>query len=337
MLQIQSKGGGAADASYTFSIVLATIPEPDELEVLVKVMAASINPVDSKVRMRTPEGSYVVVGHDTCGIVEKVGAGVTHLHTGDVIYFMGQSKYAGSFAQYQLADARTVALAPERCSNAEAAVLPVAAFTAYDVLFTRLGYIASAGANEGKTLLLIGGAGGVGSMAIQLAKWAGLTVIATASREETIDWCKDMGADYVIDHRGNMVEQTRALGLNWVHSVFCTTHMEQHWAAMAELIKPQGAVAIIDDPEAPLDIRLFKTKSIRICWEFAMVRTMYETSDIHMQGMILAKIAQLIDTQQIRSPITETMYGLTIKNIQLAHIQQETGTMIGKQAIVVTQ
>ncbi|MCT4536061.1 zinc-binding alcohol dehydrogenase family protein [Halodesulfovibrio sp.] len=335
MLQIQARGGGAAIDSTTFSEILGTMPTPKELEVLVKVSAASINPVDTKMRMRTPPKEHFVPGMDTCGIITEVGSEVTNFKKGDRVFFMGQTKYSGSFAQYQLADARTIALAPDLSSDAEAAALPVATFTAYDALFTRLGYISSSNANAEKTILIIGGAGGVGSMAIQLAKWAGLTVIATASREETAEWCKDLGADYVINHNKDMDEQVRNLDMKWMHSIFCTTHLSRHWASMAALIRPQGSVVLIDDPEEPLDIRMFKTKSVQLCWEFALVRTMYETSDMHMQGFILAKIAQLIDTLQIRSPLTETHYGLTVANVQKAHVRQESNAMVGKQAIII--
>ena len=336
MLQILARGGGDAVRDDTFSERLGTIPRPKGQEILVKVLATSINPVDTKVRMRTPSSTHVVLGHDTNGVIVDTGEEVTRFAKGDHVYFMGQSKYPGSFAQYQLADARTAALTPRISSYAEAAVLPVVTFTAYDALFTRLGYIAAGYANTGKTILIIGGAGGVGSMAIQLAKWVGLTVIATASREETVDWCKDMGADFVITHHGDIVDQVRALGIQWVDSIFCTTHLSAHWGAMAELIEPQGAIALIDDPDGPLDIRLFKTKSARICWEFALVRTMYETSDIQMQGFTLTKIAQLIDSGKIRSPLTETLYGLTVRNVQKAHIRQESNTMVGKQAIIIS-
>lgn len=336
MLQILARGGGDAIKNDTFSEKLGTIPIPKEHEVLVKVLATSINPVDTKIRMRTPSSEQVVLGHDTAGIIVDTGDAVTNVKKGDNVYFMGQTKYPGSFAQYQLADSRTVALAPRNCSDAEAAALPVVTFTAYDALFTRLGYIAAGHANTGKTILIIGGAGGVGSMAIQLAKWVGLTVIATASREETADWCKDMGADYVITHHEDIVKQVRKLGIHWVHSIFCTTHLSMHWGAMAELIEPQGAIVLIDDPDEPLDLRLFKTKAARICWEFVLVRTMYETSDIQMQGFTLTKIAQLLDSEKIRSPLTETLYGLTVKNIQKAHMRQESNTMVGKQAIIIS-
>ncbi|MEZ0575633.1 zinc-binding alcohol dehydrogenase family protein [Halodesulfovibrio aestuarii] len=336
MLQILARGGGDAINEETFSEKLGTVPTPHGHEILVKVQATSINPLDTKLRMRTPSSEQIVLGYDTSGIVVDTGDEVTHYKKGDHIYFMGQAKYAGSFAQYQLADARTVAFAPKNCSEAETATFPVATFTAYDALFNRLEYISAANANTEKTILIIGGAGGVGSMAIQLAKWAGLTVIATASREETADWCRDMGADYVINHHNNMMEQIRELDMHWVNSIFCTTHLSDHWGTMSELIEPQGAIVLIDDPAGPLDLRLFKTKSVRICWEFALVRTMYDTPDLQMQGFILAKIAQLIDSFQIRSPLTETLYGLTAKNIQKAHLRQESNTMVGKQAIIIS-
>lgn len=335
MLQIQARGSGAAIDDQTFSEVLGTVPVPKGHEVLIKVSAASINPVDTKMRMRTPSTEHITPGLDTCGIIAELGDEVRSFNKGDRVYFMGQPKYSGSFAQYQLADARTIALAPDLCSDAEAAALPVAAFTAYDAIFTRLGYIASANANTECTILIIGGAGGVGSMAIQLAKWAGLTVIATASRDETAEWCKDLGADHVINHHHDMTEQIRNIDMHWMHSIFCTTHLSKHWATMAALIRPQGSVVLIDDPEEPLDIRMFKTKSVNLCWEYALVRTMYDTSDVHMQGFILAKIAQLVDTLQVRSPLTETYYGLTVKNVQKAHVLQESGKMVGKQAIVI--
>lgn len=335
MLQVQARGGANLDDFKCFSEILATVPKPAEHEVLVRVRAASVNPVDSKIRMRTPDSVQIVLGYDTCGVVEKVGEGVTTFKKGDSVFFMGQAKYPGSFSEYQLADSRTIAFAPQSLSDAETAVLPVASITAYESLFVRLGFTPAANANNGKTLLIIGGAGGVGSMAIQLAKWSGFTVIATASREETTEWCSDLGADYILNHHKDMAEQLRELDMQWVDAIFCTTHFSDHWGTMAEIIKPQGNVAIIDDPAERIDIRLFKTKSARICWEFALTRTMYDTDDLKMLAIILTQIAELIDTKKLRSPLTETHYGLNAKNVQLAHLKQESNTMVGKQAIVI--
>lgn len=335
MLQVQARGGAATGEFNTFTEKLATVPEPSEHEVLVRVRAASINPLDTKIRMRTPDSVHVVLGYDTSGVIEKVGDSVTTFKRGDSVFFMGQAKYPGSFSEFQLADSRTVAFAPESLSDAEAAVLPVASITAYEALFIRMGFTAAANANNGKTLLIIGGAGGVGSMAIQLAKWSGFTVLATASREETTEWCKDLGADHILNHHKDMAAQIRELDLQWVDAIFCTTKLSDHWGIMAEIIKPEGDIAIIDDPTGNMDIRLFKTKSARICWEFALTRTMYETGDLKMFAQILTQTAHLIDTKKLRSPLTETYYGLNAKNVQQAHLKQESNTMVGKQAIVI--
>jgi len=197
-----------------------------------------------------------------------------------------------------------------------------------------LNFIPEADANRGKSILIIGGAGGVGSVAIQLASWAGLKVYATASRPETVHWCSDVGAEFVLNHGNNLYRELRATGGESVDTIFCTTQMEKHWAIMADCISPQGHIVFIDDPVGSLDITLFKQKSVTLSWEFMYTRPLFETGDMSEQGKLLSTVAGLLDDGNLVTTRQKTLTGLTPDNIRAMHTEQERGKMIGKQVLV---
>ncbi|WP_243438289.1 zinc-binding alcohol dehydrogenase family protein [Fundidesulfovibrio soli] len=334
MKAILAAGGSKAADPNAFREAELEAPRAAGRDLLVKVEAVSVNPVDTKIRVRTPVGTDVVLGWDACGVVEAVGPDVRAFAKGDRVYYAGAVNRPGTNAEYHLVDERIVGRAPRSASVAQAAAMPLTTITAFEALFDRLGFVPAQGANAGRSVLIVGGAGGVGSMAIQLARWAGMTVVATASRPDTVDWCKELGADVVVDHRQPLAEAVRAQGFPEVNAIFCTTHMEKHWNQMAEIIRPQGPVALIDDPSGPLDITVFKRKCASIHWEFMFARPLFETPDMGRQGEILEEVAGLVDAGVLRSTLRETLDGLTAANVQAAHVRQESATMIGKQVIV---
>ncbi len=332
MKAIIVRGGSAAQDSSAFTVVEQPLPEPGPRDLLVRVQAIGMNPVDAKFRMRT-EGS-IVLGWDAVGIVEKTGEQVQKFSVRDRVFYAGDITRPGCNSDYHLVDERIAARAPHSLSVEDAAALPLTSITAWESLFERLEFTAQAGANRGRSILIIGGAGGVGSVATQLAHWAGLTVYATASRQETVDWCKNMGANHVLNHRNDLFEQLRATGAAAVDAIFCTTHMEQHWHGMAECIRPHGRITLIDDPTNPLDITVFKRKSVSISWEFMFTRSMFATSDMDEQGKILEAVANLLDHGAIVTTRRKTWTGLTAENIRHMHLEQESGTMVGKQVLL---
>ncbi|MDJ0621600.1 MAG: zinc-binding alcohol dehydrogenase family protein [Desulfocapsaceae bacterium] len=332
MKAIVAKSGSEAKDPGAFQVIEQSIPQPDKLDLLVRIIGIGMNPVDTKVRKRFENDA--VLGWDAYGVVEKVGEEVSGFKVGDTVYYAGDLTRPGCNSEYHLVDHRIAALAPEKLSPEDAVAMPLTSITAWEALFSRLGFIHEADANKGKSILIIGGAGGVGSVAIQLAKWAGLKVFATASRPETVRWCKDLGADITLNHRNNLKEELTTSGVESVDAIFCTTQMERHWQAMAECIRPQGHIVFIDDPVEPLDITLFKPKSVTISWEFMYTRSMFATDDIAEQGILLAKVAALLDKGVLVTTRQETSSGLTPENIQAMHIKQESGSMIGKQVLL---
>jgi zinc-binding alcohol dehydrogenase family protein len=319
--------------SGTFIVAEQPVPEPGANDLLVKIEAVGMNPVDYKAR--TLFGKDLVLGWDACGVVEKTGAGVAGFQAGDRVYYAGDITKPGCNAEYQLVDHRITAKAPAKLSAEDAAAMPLTTITAWEGLFDRLGFKPTAGANAGKSVLIIGGAGGVGSVTIQLARWAGLKVIATASRPDTIAWCTKLGADVVINHRNPLDEELKAADIDGVDAIFCTGMTEQHWNAMAECVRPQGGVVLIDDPSGPMDITVFKMKSVSLSWEFKFTRSMFGTEDIADQGVLLTKVAELLDGGTLVTTRQETLSGLTPENIQAMHVKQESGAMMGKQVLTV--
>lgn len=317
----------------TFAVDEQPVPEPGAGDLLVRVTAVGMNPVDYKARVLF--GKDLVLGWDACGIVEKIGTNVAGFEVGDRVYYAGDITRPGCNSELHLVDHRIAARAPETLSPEDAAAMPLTTITAWEGLFDRLGFVAEAGANTGRSVMIIGGAGGVGSVAIQLARWAGLKVCATASRPETVEWCERLGADVTLNHRNPLDEELKASGSDGVDAIFCTTQTERHWQAMAECVRPQGAIVIIDDPADPPDLSILKTKSVALVWEFMYTRSMYQTDDMAEQGRLLARVAGLLDDGTLVSTRQETLHGLTPENIQVMHVKQESGTMMGKQVLVV--
>ena len=332
MKAIVAKSGSDAQDAGAYKLEEQPVPEPGAQDLLVRVIAIGMNPVDTKVRQRSEKDG--VLGWDVFGIVEKTGDGVTGFKAGDKVFYAGDITRPGCNSEYHLVDQRIAALAPKNLSPEDASAMPLTSITAWEGLFDRLDFVPQAGANAGKSILIIGGAGGVGSIAIQLARWAGLKVFATASRAETVDWCKNLGADTILNHRNNLYEELKATGTDSVDAIFCTTQMERHWTAMAECIRPQGRIVLIDDPVDAVDITVFKFKSVAISWEFMYTRSMFQTDDISEQGKLLATVAGLLDEGTLVTTRQKTFTGLTPENIQAMHIKQESGTMMGKQVLV---
>jgi NADPH2:quinone reductase len=301
-------------------------------DLLVRVEAVSVNPVDTKLRAPRPqvEDPPRVLGFDAAGIVEAVGVRASGFAPGDRVYYAGDAGRAGSNAQFQAVDARIAAHAPRTLDAAQAAALPLVSLTAWELLFQRMPFDSEQG-GAGRALLVIGGAGGVGSMAIQLARRAGFRVIATASRPETAAWCRELGADAVIDHRQPLAPQLAALGLGHVEVAVNLADTDRYWEALGELLAPQGHVGLIVEPRGPLPLGgAYKNKSIGIHWESMFTRSREGTADLAEQGRILARIAELLDAGQLRGIARETLSPIDAPNLREAHRRIESGGSIGK-------
>ncbi|MCZ4282931.1 zinc-binding alcohol dehydrogenase family protein [Kiloniella laminariae] len=305
-------------------------PLPQGQDLLVAIKAVAVNPVDVKVRAPKDKVEEVprILGWDASGIVEAVGPDVTLFQPGDEVYYAGDITRSGSNAEYQLIDQRIVGHKPKSLSFAEAAALPLTSITAYEAFFDRLA-IDPAGKDEGQTILIIGAAGGVGSIGIQLAKQAGLTVIATASRPETINWVKELGADHVINHHHSLVDQVRALGMTFVDHIAIFNDM-RHWDAAVELIRPQGGIVSIDDTDLPMPMGGMKMKAASLHWEFMFARSMHQTPDMIEQHRLLNHIATEIDKGHLRSTLNEVIRPINAENLGKAHAKIETGAAKGK-------
>lgn len=302
-------------------------------DLLVSVKAVSINPVDTKVRSPkdTIEETPRVLGWDASGVVEAVGQDVTLFKPGDEVYYAGDITRSGSNAEFQLVDERIVGHKPKSLSFAEAAALPLTAITAYESFFDRLG-IERDGKNEGQTVLITGAGGGVGSIAIQLAKAAGLIVIATASRPETTEWVKNLGADFVVNHREPMVQQVHDIGFQYMDHIAIFNDM-RHWETAVELIRPQGGIVTIDDTHLPMPMEEMKRKAASLHWEFMFARAMFKTEDILEQHNLLNYIANEIDEGRLQTTLSEVLTPINAENIRAAHALIETGTAKGKVVV----
>jgi zinc-binding alcohol dehydrogenase family protein len=314
-------------------------PQPGPRDLVIRVKAIGINPVDYKVRRSRIEGDMEpkILGYDGAGIVEAVGSDVTLFRPGDEVFYAGDITRPGSNAEFQLVDERIVAKKPESLGFPEAAALPLTAITAWECLFDRLGLTpGDLDEGKGKTLLILSGAGGVGSIGIQLAAvLTGFTIIATASRPETVAWCHKMGAHHVINHSGDWPAELGKIGFKHVDYIACFGDTTAHWKAMAEAIVPQGKItAIVESPEVP-DIGLLKSKSAAFIWEFMFTRSMFQTPDMIEQHELLKEVATLVDAGRIRSTMTSHGGTLSPESLAAAHREQEAGRMIGKQVLEV--
>lgn len=298
---------------------------------LVAVDAVSVNPVDTKVRRNAtpPQGEWKVLGWDAVGRVVEVGDAVNGFKPGDAVYYAGSITRPGANSEFHLVDERIVGPKPDTLSNAEAAALPLTAITAWEMLFDRLD-IRKPVSGAANAIVIVGGAGGVGSIAIQLVRaLTDLTVIATASRPETQEWVTELGAHHVIDHTKPLAEQVAALGIGAPAFVFSTTETHRHLKDIADLIAPQGRFGLIDDPDT-LDVMGFKRKTVSIHWELMFTRSIFETPDIAQQGKLLAEVARLIDEGRVRTTVTETLKPINATNLKKAHAILESGKARGK-------
>ncbi|NID12967.1 zinc-binding alcohol dehydrogenase family protein [Fibrivirga algicola] len=322
------------DAASFIDIDIAK-PTPGPHELLVKVNAISVNPVDFKIRQNSAKDTVLeqpkIIGWDASGVVEAVGSDVSLFKVGDAVYYAGDITKSGSNAEYQVIDERIVGRRPTSLSDEDAAAIPLTALTAWEIFFDRMRL--SRERDQHKTLLIIGGAGGVGSIAIQLAKkLLGLHVIATASRPETADWCKKMGADVVVNHR-NLVEEVRAAGFQHVDYIVDFVDTNAYWDTLAELIKPQGHIASITGSAAPVVLNKLKSKSVSFSWELMFTRSSFQTDDLIEQHHILNRVADLLDEGVLAPTLTQTLHGLSADTLKQAHTQLESGTTIGKLVI----
>ncbi|WP_340117876.1 zinc-binding alcohol dehydrogenase family protein [Pelagibius sp. 7325] len=309
-------------------------PDPRPRDLRVAVKAVSVNPVDVKQRSKAapPAGEARVLGFDAAGIVEAVGSEVTGFKPGDEVYYAGAIDRPGSNSALQLVDERIVAHKPKSLTFAEAAALPLTSLTAWELLFDRLG-VEFGRKTEAGSLLIINGAGGVGSILTQLAhRLTGLTVITTASRPETIAWSREMGADHVIDHRKPLDEELARIGFPEVDYIASLTATDRHFPAIAKAIRPQGRIALIDDPEI-FDIVPLKRKSVSVHWELMFTRSLYQTPDMGEQHRILKSVAELVDAGLVRTTMTEDLGPITAASLLEAHRHLESGRGMGKTVL----
>ncbi|WP_342728497.1 zinc-binding alcohol dehydrogenase family protein [Bradyrhizobium sp. B097] len=318
----------AADSLVDFEIAK---PEPKGRDIRVAVKAISANPVDYKVRKRAAptDGSYKILGFDAAGVVDAVGPDVSLFKPGDEVFYAGSIQRQGTNSEFHLVDERIVGNKPASLSFAQAAALPLTSITAWELLFDRLGAVPGKSLDP-RTLLITGGAGGVGSILIQLARrLTGLTVVATATRPESQRWCRDLGAHAVIDHSQPMKEQIESLRLSPVGLVASLTFTDQHYKSIADFIAPQGKFGLIDDP-AEFNVAAFKGKAVSVHWESMFTRSSFQTPDMIAQHRLLNDVADLIDKGVLRTTLDQTFGTINAANLKRAHALLESGKSRGK-------
>ncbi|WP_404365712.1 zinc-binding alcohol dehydrogenase family protein [Corallococcus coralloides] len=321
-----------SDHPEAFADVELPDPTPGPGDLRVRVHAVSVNPVDVKVRAPKDkvESSPRVLGWDAAGVVEAVGRDVKRFRPGDEVFYAGSIARPGTNSELHVVDARIVGRKPRGLTFAQAAAMPLTSITAWELLFERLGVPQHKTGTRKDALLVVGGAGGVGSMAIQLAtRLTDLTVIATASRPETVEWCKSLGAHHVVDHRQPLAEQVKALVPGGVRYVMALTATEQHFPQLVELMAPFGHMGIIDDPQTPLDVTAMKRKSLALHWELMFTRALYDADPLSQQRL-LDGVADLVEGGTLRTTMTQDFGPLTAANLRRAHAAVETGRTVGK-------
>lgn len=329
MKAVGFRQGGPIDREDALIDVEVADPLPGPRDLIVRVHAVSVNPVDTKVRGGAkPADEPMVLGYDAAGVVEALGPEVTLFAPGDEVFYAGTIKRAGTNAELHAVDERLVGRKPRSVDFAQAAALPLTGLTAWELLFDRLRV--PRGGGEGQSILIVNGAGGVGSMLVQLARQlTGLRVIATASRDESVAWVKQMGAHDVIDHRAPLHEGLSAIGVKSVNFVASLAGSEQHLPAYARIIAPQGSLALIDDVKS-FDIVPLRQKSVTVAWEGVFVRSLYGTPDMIEQHHALCEIARLVDEGVLRGTMTRNLGPMSAATLRQAHALVETGATIGK-------
>jgi len=324
------------DINDTESLVDISIPKPVPLEhdLLVKINAISVNPVDIKIRknVEPTNNQHKILGWDAVGEVVGIGSDVTSFKEGDIVWYAGDLGRSGTNAEYHIVDERIVGLKPKSLTNAEAAAIPLTAITAWELLFDRLGFKENSTSKEHtkEQILIVGAAGGVGSILVQLAKQlTKATIIATASRPESKRWVTQLGADHVIDHNNSLIDELTAIGFDSVTHIISLTHTDEYFDSYVEIIAPQGKLALIDDPSA-IDIVKLKRKSISLHWEFMFTRSMFTTDDMSKQGELLNTLSKLIDNGVIKTTLGENFGKINANNLKLAHASIDTDNTIGK-------
>jgi len=307
-------------------------PQPGPHDVLVKVRAIAVNPVDTKIRSRvTPQdGVPKILGWDAVGEVQACGEQATRFKPGDRIWYAGDVTRQGCNAELQCVDERIAALAPDSLSDAEAAALPLTTITAWEMLFDRL-QLPTGADSAGRRLLIVGAGGGVGSMLVQLARQlTKATVIATASRPESERWVRELGAHHVLDHSKSLQEELARVGVEDVTDVASANRTDQHYADLVAMLRPQGRLCLIDDPADGLDIKLMKQKCLSLHWEFMFTRAMFVTEDILAQHELLSEVARLIDAGKLKTTMGEHYGRINAENLERAHAAMKTEHTVGK-------
>lgn len=309
-------------------------PSPGPTDLLVRVEAVAVNPVDAKVRHRDApaDGSWRVLGWDAAATVEAVGPAVSGFSPGDRVWYAGALNRPGCNSERHVVDARLVARRPTGLTAAQAAALPLTAITAWELLFDRLRLQQGPEAHRGEALLVVGAGGGVGSILVQLAlQLTGQTVIATASRPESRAWLQELGVQLLIDHHQPLGPQLQALGIPAVQRVVSLTHTDQHFAQLVDVLAPQGALALIDDPAAEaINVLALKRKSLSLHWELMFTRSLFQTADMAAQGQLLERVAELVDAGRLRTTLQQVLGPIHAANLRLAHQRIESHSTIGK-------
>ncbi|ETY73787.1 zinc-binding alcohol dehydrogenase family protein [Lactiplantibacillus fabifermentans] len=319
------------DDPDSFQDVQIDVPQPTGRDILVAVQAVSVNPIDTKQRQAQPRTDTPrILGFDAVGKVLAVGELVTSVMTDDRVYYAGDVNRPGSDAEYQLVDERLVALAPKKWPLTASAGLPLTGLTAWEALFEKCGWTAAKDANQGHSVLIVNGAGGVGSVAIQLAKWAGLTVVTTAGQATTTAWVKQLGADYVLDYHRELEPQLQATGLAAVDSVVLLHSTDYYLPLVTPLIQPLGTIVAVVTNSQPLPMDLLKPKSLNFAWEFMFTKANYQVSTMGSQGVILAKLAALADAGILQATTKQVLQGISAATLKQAHATVESGRMLGK-------
>ena len=303
-------------------------PTPQNQELLVKVNAISVNPVDTKIRQSPVEDGPRILGFDAVGKVEAVGDKVGSFKIGDKVYYSGSPSYQGSNEEYQLVDERVVALKPTNLSDVEAASIPLTALTASETLFDVFGISHQAEENEGKSILIINGAGGVGSIATQIAKHYGLTVITTASRPETIEWTQNMGADIVLNHRNDLSEEFEQHNIKDVDYIFCTFDTDLYFEKMIELVKTRGKIATIVAFKEKQDLNLLKSKSVTFTHEYMYSRLLHDANDINKHHQYLTDVTEKLETGKYKPTVNKIIDGLSADSLYEAHKTLESHSTV---------
>lgn len=319
---------------YEFEI---TSLEPKQYELLVKIDAISINPVDTKIRQSPVDNAPRVLGFDAVGVVEAIGDNVKHFQVGDEVYYSGSPSYQGSNQTHQIVDSRLVARKPQNISAIEAASIPLTGLTAAETLFDVFNISHNPDDNKGKSILIINGAGGVGSIATQMAKQHGLHVITTASREETHQWSKEMGAEIVLNHKNDLSAEFEKYEISEVDYIFCTFDTDRYFEKMIELVKPRGKIATIVAFKDKQDLNLLKNKSVTFTHEYMYTRPLHETEDMKRHHELLSDITDKIESGKYKPTVNKVLQGLTVDNLYEAHRQLESHAMVGKLVIQVAE